>query len=296
MKICDCTIFFDEKMMYEVRLNSLNDYVDKFIVAESLFTHSGKKKKQNFNIDDYPKFKDKIHYILLDSEPSDLYNINETTIDKTGLLRMNSLKRIEQQYNSLSKGIENLSDEDLIILSDCDEIPKLDNLKKEEVKNNILLFQQKIFYYKFNLQHTKMNWFGSKACKKKSLKNFNWLRNIKNKKYPIWRLDTFYSNTKYTNVKIIEDGGWHFSKVKNEKDIFYTLSNYGEHNEFELSGLTESDIKNLILNEQLYFNHSGDKKSENKYNSKIKLEKVTIKNMPKYIIENQKKYKKWLVQ
>ena len=296
MKICDCTIFFDEKMMYEIRLNSLNDYVDKFIVAESLFTHSGKKKKQNFNINDYPKFKDKIHYILLDSEPSDLYNINKSTIDKTGLLRMNSLKRIEQQYNSLSKGIENLSDEDLIILSDCDEVPKLDNLKKEEVKNNILLFQQKIFYYKFNLQHTKMNWFGSKACKKKSLKNFNWLRNIKNKKYPIWRFDTFFSNTRYTNVKIIEDGGWHFSKVKNEKDIFYTLSNYGEHNEFELSGLTESDIKNLILNEQLYFNHSGDKKSENKYNSKIKLEKVTIKNMPKYLIENQTKYKKWLVQ
>ena len=74
MKICDCTIFFDEKMMYEIRLNSLNDYVDKFIVAESLFTHSGKKKKQNFNINDYPKFKDKIHYILLDSEPSGLYN------------------------------------------------------------------------------------------------------------------------------------------------------------------------------------------------------------------------------
>ena len=109
-------------------------------------------------------------------------------------------------------------------------------------------------------------------------------------------INSFFSNTRYTNVKIIEDGGWHFSKVKNEKDIFYTLSNYGEHNEFELSGLTESDIKNLILNEQLYFNHSGDKKSENKYNSKIKLEKVAIKNMPKYLIENQTKYKKWLVQ
>tara|TARA_B100001029_G_C14990375_1_gene411660 strand:+ start:56 stop:943 length:888 start_codon:yes stop_codon:yes gene_type:complete len=295
MKICDCTIFFDEKMMYEIRLNSLNDYVDKFIVAESLFTHSGKKKKQNFNINDYPKFKDKIHYILLDSEPSGLYNINETTVDKTGLLRMNSLKRIEQQYNSLSKGIESLSDDDLIILSDCDEVPKLDNLNKEKIKNNILLFQQKIFYYKFNLQHAKMNWFGSKACKKKFLKNFNWLRNIKNKKYPIWRLDTYFSDTKYTNLKIIDDGGWHFSKVKNEKDIFYTLSNYGEHNEFELSGLTESDIKNLILNEQLYFNHSGDKKSGNKYAAKIKLNKISIENMPKYLVENYSKYKEWFV-
>ena len=295
MKICDCTIFFDEKMMYEVRLNSLNDYVDKFIVAESLFTHSGKKKKQNFNINDYPKFKDKIHYILLDTEPSDLYNIDESTVDKTGLLRMNSLKRIEQQYNSLSKGFENIAEDDLIILSDCDEIPNLNHLNKNKINNDILIFKQKIFYYKFNLQHSRMDWFGSKACKKKIFKNFNWLRNVKNRKYPFWRIDTYFSDTKFNNLQIIDNGGWHFSKVKNEKDIFYTLSNYGEHNEFELSGLTETDIKNLISNEQLYFNHSGDKKSENKYSAKIKLNKASINDMPKYLIDNQKKFKDWLV-
>ena len=58
-------MFFDETMIYEVRLNVLNDYVDKFVVVESLYTHSGEKKKQNFNIDNYSKFKDKIIYILL---------------------------------------------------------------------------------------------------------------------------------------------------------------------------------------------------------------------------------------
>ena len=68
-----------------------------------------------------------------------------------------------------------------------------------------------------------------------------------------------------------------------------------EHNEFELSGLTESDIKNLILNEQLYFNHSGDKKSDNKYAAKIKLNKISIENMPKYLIENYSRYKEWFV-
>ena len=172
MKIFDCTTFFDEKMMFEVRLNVLNKYVDKFIVAESLYTHSGKKKKQNFNINDYPEYKHKIIYILLENEPDNLYEINELTKDKIGLLRMNSLKRIEKQYNSLSKGIESISEDDLIILSDCDEIPNLETLDKEAVKNNILLFKQKIFYYKFNLQHSRMDWFGSKACKKKIFKLF----------------------------------------------------------------------------------------------------------------------------
>ena len=294
MKIFDCTTFFDEKMMFEVRLNVLNKYVDKFIVAESLYTHSGKKKKQNFNINDYPEYKHKIIYILLENEPDNLYEINELTKDKIGLLRMNSLKRIEKQYNSLSKGIESISEDDLIILSDCDEIPNLETLDKEAVKNNILLFKQKIFYYKFNLQHSNMNWFGSKACKKKIFKNFNWLRNVKNKKYPFWRMDTYFSNTKYSNLRIVDNGGWHFSKVKNEKDIFYTLSNYGEHNEFELSGLTEADIKNLISNQQLYFNHSGDKKSDNKYSAKIKLNKIPIDNMPKYLRDNYLKYKEWI--
>ena len=60
MKIIDCTSFYNEHMMYEVRLNVLKDKVDKFIVTESTYSHSGKKKKLNFDINNYPKFKDKI--------------------------------------------------------------------------------------------------------------------------------------------------------------------------------------------------------------------------------------------
>ena len=66
MKIIDCTSFYNEHMMYEVRLNVLKDKVDKFIVTESTYSHSGKKKKLNFDINNYPKFKDKIKYIVID--------------------------------------------------------------------------------------------------------------------------------------------------------------------------------------------------------------------------------------
>ena len=68
MKIFDCTIFLDESMMFEVRLNTLDKYVDKFVVVESLYTHAGNKKKQNFDINNYKKFKDKIIYILLEMQ------------------------------------------------------------------------------------------------------------------------------------------------------------------------------------------------------------------------------------
>ncbi len=295
MKIFDCITYLDENMMLDVRLNTLNEYVDKFVISESLFTHSGKKKKQNFDISNFSKFKDKIHYILLEDEAKDLYDIDQKASDSSGKLRLNSLKRIEKQYNSLQEGIKEANDEDLILLSDCDEIPNLEYLDNKEIKNQLILFKQKIFYYKFNLQHSAMEWFGTKGCRKKNLKTFNWLRNIKNKKYQFWRLDTFFSKNKFIDVKIIENGGWHFSKIKNEDEIYYTLSNYGEHNEFEKSGLNAKKIKELIDSEELYFNHSLDKSSNDKYSSKIKLDKQPINILPKYLIENQNKFKNWFV-
>jgi len=294
MKIYDCTMFFDESMIFELRLNILNNFVDKFIVVESLFTHSGKKKEQNFNIENYPKFKDKIIYILLENEPKVPFLINENSKDKIGHQRLNSLKRIEIQYNALSEGIAEASDDDLVILSDCDEIPNLEELNLNNLKNEIILFKQKIFYYKFNLLHSSMDWYGSKACKKKKLISFDWLRYVKNKKYPIWRFDAFFSKNKYINLKVLNNGGWHFSKIKNEEDIFNLLSVYGEHNEFNISGITKKNIKELIDNHELYFDHSLDKKGQDKYSSKIKLDKVDLNHLPKYLSDNINKYQKWM--
>ena len=72
MKIYDCTMFFDEKMMFEVRLNILDKFIDKFVVVESLYAHSGVRKKQNFNIDDYKKFKLETDFVFHDSPKSDM--------------------------------------------------------------------------------------------------------------------------------------------------------------------------------------------------------------------------------
>ena len=69
MKIYDCFTYFDEKMLLNFRLNYLNNYVDKFVISEANYTHSGKPKKLNFNINDYPKFKDKIIYIPVITKP-----------------------------------------------------------------------------------------------------------------------------------------------------------------------------------------------------------------------------------
>ena len=59
MKIFDCTTFYNENLMLEVRFNILDQYVDKFVVAEAKYSHSGEKKKLNFDIKKFSKFKKK---------------------------------------------------------------------------------------------------------------------------------------------------------------------------------------------------------------------------------------------
>ena len=292
MKIYDCTTFYSEHMMLDVRFHVLNDYVEKFIVTESLYSHSGQPKKLNFDINNYPKFKDKIIYLVIDQEPNDLIKI-ENTKEHQGLKRNNSLKRIELSYNYMMKATENLADNDLIILSDNDEIPNLNSKQFKQSNKNVFIFKQLFFYYKFNLLYDLMPWFGSKACKKKSLKSFSWLRNLKSKKYSFWRLDTYFNENKLTNLEIIKDGGWHFTNIKTPEELYIKMTNFGHHNEFELSGLTVEDLRKKIDEGVVFYNHFSDQTDQNKWNYDYKLKKINIDLLPKYLQDNSEKFKEW---
>ena len=292
MKIYDCTTFYSEHMMLDVRFHVLNDYVEKFIVTESLYSHSGQPKKLNFDINNYPKFKDKIIYLVIDQEPDDLIKI-ENTKEHQGLKRINSLKRIELSYNYMMKATENLANDDLIILSDNDEIPNLNSKQFKQSNKNVFIFKQLFFYYKFNLLYDLMPWFGSKACKKKSLKSLSWLRNLKSKKYSFWRLDTYFNENKLTNLEIIKDGGWHFTNIKTPEELYIKMTNFGHHNEFELSGLTVEDLRKKIDDDVVFYNHFSDQTDQNKWNYDYKLKKINIDLLPKYLQDNSEKFKDW---
>ena len=148
----------------------------------------------------------------------------------------------------MMKGILEAKENDLIIISDNDEIPNLNSNKFKKSNKDFFLFKQDMFYYKFNLFHELMPWFGSKACKKKYLKSFSNLRNLKNKKYPIWRIDTFLSDIKKINLDIIDDGGWHFTNIKTPEDLFIKMKNFGHHDEFDECDIIIEDLKEKINN------------------------------------------------
>ena len=292
MKIFDCFQFFDEDMMLDLRLNILNDYVDKFVIVENLYMHSGIKKKQNFKIENFKKFQNKIEYILVDQLPKDLLDIKKIPLEsRASRIIDNTLKIEHNQRNKILEGIKDSDDNDLILISDVDEIPNLKDIKKK-INKKIIFFKQKIFYYKFNLKYSGLYWAGTKGILKKYLKSPQWLRDVKDRKYPIWRLDTLFNKMKYNNVQFIEDGGWHFTNFRSPKELELKLKNFGHHVEFLESGLQLEDIKKMIKENRAIYDYKADMR-ENKWSGEKKLEISSKAELPVYINLNYEKYKDW---
>ena len=296
MKIYDCLIYFNEDILLDIRFNYLNKFVDKFVIVESTYTHSGKKRKLLFDINKFPLFKKKIIYIVLDKEPDNIYTVKDTDtpeeIDSKHIL--NGAHRLYFQRNYITKGIEEASAEDMIIISDADEIPNLDNINFNKIKNKFIFFKQFYYYYKLNLKADKYIWYGSKACKKKYLKSPQWLRNIKDKNYPIWRIDIFFHKKKFRNILKISNGGWHFSKLNTPEEIVNIMKSYAHYREFESNPFTAEELRNIIKNKKILYNLDVDK-TKNKFDLSQNLTVSSIKELPQHISENQEKYKEWIV-
>lgn len=295
MRIFDCTTFYDENFILDVRFNILDPFVDKFVICESAYSHSGEQKKFNFDISKFTKFKHKIIYLKIDKEPDNLIYAkkNDSIKEDTNNARVNAIKRIAYQRNFLNEGISDASKDDLIFYSDNDEIPKLNDVNLHAIKNKLIFFKQKLFYYKFNLFCDRYDWYGTKGCKKKDLIDFEWLRNTKTKKYSALRLDTFFSKTKYSDVKIINDGGWHFSQLKKINDIYAKLTNSEDHQEFKDAGKNISDIEDLVKRKVILYDHKA-KTSEFKFGKEFKLETISLESMPEYIKNNKDQFKEWI--
>ena len=142
------------------------------------------------------------------------------------------------------------------------------------------VFSQKMFNYKLNLlNETENNWHGSKMCLKKNLKSPQWLRNLKFKKYPFWRLD------KIRNLQIIDNGGWHFAYLQKPENILKKIKSFahGEFNKKEFANLNNIEEK-INMGKDIF-------------DRGISYTKVKIDNSyPKYILNNKEKFKDWIIQ
>ena len=288
-------MYFDEDLLLDLRLNTLDKFVKKFIITEATYAHNGSKKELKFDISKFSKFKDKITYIVTNKKPKNIleFSEGETKEDRGEKLILNGMARDYFQRENLAKGLVDAAENDLILVSDLDEIPNLEGLNVSTIKNNILIFEQKIFYYKLNLIYDEFTWQGTKGTKYKNLLSPQWLRNIKGKNYPKWRLDTFFSKKKYSNLIFIKNGGWHFTCLKTPEQLEKKLLNFAHHYEFEESGLKLDDIKKLINEKRIIYDYKADQKKY-KWSGRSILKKVSNDLLPAYVSSNLNYYSEWL--
>ena len=295
MKIFDCFMYFDEDVVLDVRMNTLSQYVDYFVIVESLFTHKGEKRNLNFDIKNFSKFEKKIIYLIYDKEPNEIKRIDSTDTEneKSTKYIFNAIYRENGQRNFIIEGLKNAYDDDIILISDVDEIPNLKEVKFKNLKEKLFFFNQEMFYYKFNLKLPNHNWVGTRSCKKKNLISPQWLRNIKVRNYPFYRLDTIFSKTRYSNIRFINNGGWHFTNIKSPEEIRFKLKSYLHHREFEINPLSINEIEDLIKNKKAIYDLTIDKKNQKIGDGNL-LEKYDLHKLPSYISNNLNKFKKWI--
>ncbi len=263
-KIFDCITFFRENFITNLRFEILNEAVDYFVVCESKYDHKNNKKSLNFRLLN-EKFKSKVIYLVLEDK----------------FISTDPWKNQAKQREFLFEGLKIANKDDLIMFSDPDEIPRPESLINFKISSKYGIFLQDCFCYKFNIFNKyETPWEGTRICKFKDLKSFDYMRqNIKakNLKKALWK---FYVEK---DICLIQNGGWHFNSLMDAKEISLKLKTFA-HENFAGDEYSNIDVikKNILEKKDLF-------KRNNLYET-IKLDK----SFPKYIIENKIKLNEWI--
>jgi beta-1,4-mannosyl-glycoprotein beta-1,4-N-acetylglucosaminyltransferase len=280
MKIYDCFCFFNELDILEIRLNILEPYVDFFVICESSVTHSGEPKPFFFedNKERFSKFLHKIIHLKIEDTPNDFINLIEpdsstedgkcvSQINEFIKTQTNRFNRASQpdygrdfyQKECIRRGLINCNDEDIIMSSDCDEIPNpeiVKDLKYFDFGNNYMLNQMTYYYYLNLLKETQ--WKGTRIGSFKNLKDYS------------------YNELRASQLINIPNGGWHFSFMGGAEKVRLKIQSYSAR-DMATENVIKSISKNIENNIDPFF--------------RSQLTEVQIdETYPNYLLENLEKY------
>lgn len=223
-KVFDCFSYNGEIELLDIRLNYLNDHVDYFVITESNKTFSGKQKKYLLETVKAKKvlrkFKNKLIYLKFENE-----SFNENLAKVKSFREMNHQKQKNYFVQELGKYKENL-DEAYFLVNDIDEIPKKELIGMCEHKSTYMphKLKQSMYHYFFNVKRIDIKfWYGAFICRGYAL----------NKIPP-------FSIRHVDSLPMIENTGWHFSYLGDEKFIKYKINSL-----LEVEFNTKENLKNI---------------------------------------------------
>jgi beta-1,4-mannosyl-glycoprotein beta-1,4-N-acetylglucosaminyltransferase len=262
--IIDCFPFFNELDVLELRLNTLNEYVDYFVLVEASMTQSLKAKPFYFeqNKERYGKFLSKIIHVKIEDYPN------------TGGWAMENYQR-----NCILEGLKKINpkNEDIILISDADEIPDLECINLEDLKNNIVSFRMTYHTFYTNLITENKDWIGTVSAPYKNIleKSPQFFRNNKD----------FFENRIYA--------GWHLGYMGGKEKVYQKFLSCIEPIDKSLI----PDYETFSINFDKKIKDNGSFLFSDKDDSSIKLIKIDINypNLPNYLVENQLKFKNLII-
>ena len=293
-RVYDCFTFFNELDLLELRFEELYDYVDFFVIAEANKTHSGKSKPfiLEKNKARYKKYWKKVRYIKVADMPSfNWFDKPFLKIKSAGpgdIWRKLSAfgnghgrwKLEHHQRNAIIRGLKDARDEDIIMVSDLDEIinhKKIKEMNRLLEKEKIVKFDMKLYYYYLN-GLSNVPWDAAKACKYKFLRD-----SLKNKPHFLRELKDYWKGRFGLLPKpfLIKDGGWHFSYLGGIDKVKEKIT-ATSHVEFINSGKME-DVEKKIRGGEFLDN--------------IKIRYISMdSSFPKFITSNRKKWSEYIMK
>lgn len=281
--IYDCFLYYDEDMLLEIRLNTLSQAVDRFVIVESRHTFTGKPKKLNFDISRFEKFKDQIIYVVYDDKP---------IVKRDASNEIDAWANEAATRNAIMRGLSAAKDEDIILVSDVDEIFHPGVIKEINPAKLCTTLHMGFYNYQFNLQV--FNKDGSprlctlpRATSLRNLKKFfngepESFRNIKKSK----TFRNFFTKKwfKYRN-KTISNAGWHFSWIMTPERIAEKMSSISH---------TEYDLPHLNNREHIIDALTHGKDIWNRDRKMIK-QPLTSPSFPTYLVDNADKYQDFIL-
>jgi hypothetical protein len=265
MKVYDCFTFFNELDLLEIRFQELYDAVDYFVIAEANMSHSGNPKEYilESNWSRFKQFHDKIRYLKIDDFP----------------VTDNSWVREKFQRDALVRGLHDMSPDDLIIISDLDEIPRaeiIEMIKVDENKYERYVLRVPLFRYKFNF--------------------LKWYQPVINNQMIVTRAHVFTNPEKerdYTHSWLppapdfvyVDHAGWHFSYLGDDDNAVHKLKNFA-HTEQNIP-----EIVDVFSIDRMIQNKCGPNPHDVEKFEYIRLDDY----FPKCVVDNQEKYKNLII-
>lgn len=282
-RIYDCFCYFNEDMLLELRLETLWDHVDIFVISEASYTHAGKERTTEFDISKFKKYESKIRYVRLDVRPE----------GPNGFWKNENFIR-----NNIANGLYDAKPDDLILISDLDEIPKPEAIQLYDRSYKRADLHQR--YYSYYLNNY---WLGNVDARGKLIPNSNIWHGTKITTYSHF-VDFFKSNAtsvriykssgllrglkrawfKFFQSQTIKDGGWHFTWVFSIENIIKKIESTA-HQEFNREDHKDpARIIDLI--------RSG--RDINKPFARYELQAMDDQ-FPAYLIKNQERWSNYLL-